>query len=98
MSSPQNVFEDHAGEYDRWFDEHRDTYEAEIRALREAVPCAGRGLDLGAGSGRFAEPLGICCGIDPSRGLSKMAQQRGSGWWWVWVSSCRTVRAASITC
>ena len=45
--------------------------------LRDVVPHTGRGLEVGAGSGRFAVPLGICCGIDPSPGLGKMAQQRG---------------------
>jgi SAM-dependent methyltransferase len=77
MISSRRIFEDQAGDYDRWFDEHGDAYEAEIRALRCAVPDIGRGIEVGAGSGRFAIPLGISCGIDPSSGLSRIARQRG---------------------
>ncbi|MGA2917474.1 class I SAM-dependent methyltransferase [Methanoregula sp.] len=77
MIPSRRIFEDHAVDYDRWFDEHRDAYEAEVRVLRDAVPGTGRGLDVGVGSGRFAVPLGICCGIDPSPGLGMMAKQRG---------------------
>jgi SAM-dependent methyltransferase len=77
MIPSRRIFEDHAGDYDRWFDEHHEVYEKEIRVLRDAVPGTGRGLEVGAGSGRFAVPLGICCGIDPSPGLGRMAKQRG---------------------
>jgi len=71
------IFEDHAGDYDRWFDEHSDVYEAQLRMLRDAVPRFGRGLEVGVGSARFAVPLGIRYGIDPSRELLKMAKHRG---------------------
>ena len=77
MIPSRRIFEDHAVDYDRWFDEHRDAYEAEVRVLRDAVPGTGRGLDVGAGSGQFAVPLGICSGIDPSPGLGRIAKQRG---------------------
>jgi ubiquinone/menaquinone biosynthesis C-methylase UbiE len=73
----RRVFEEHAGEYDRWFDEHHAVYQAELRMLRGAIPAHGCGLDVGVGSGRFAVPLGIRYGIDPSRELVRMAQQRG---------------------
>jgi len=73
----RRIFDKHAGDYDRWFDEHNDVYQAQVRMLRGAVPGHGSGLEVGVGSGRFAVPLGICCGIDPSRGLVRMAQQRG---------------------
>jgi SAM-dependent methyltransferase len=79
MIPSRQVFEDHAGDYDRWFDEHHDAYESEVRVLREVVPDTGRGLEMGTRSGRFAGPLGICCGIDPSPGLGRIAHQRGIG-------------------
>jgi hypothetical protein len=59
MIPSRRVFEDHAGDYDRWFDEHNDTYQAQLRMLRKALPDDGRGLEVGVGSGRFAVPLGI---------------------------------------
>jgi ubiquinone/menaquinone biosynthesis C-methylase UbiE len=77
MIPSRRVFEDHAGDYDRWFNEHREVYQAQVRMLRDAVPCTGRGLEVGVGSGRFALPLGIGYGIDPSRELLKMAKGRG---------------------
>ena len=79
MIPSRKVFEDHSWEYDRWFDEHVTAYRAEVRVLRDAVPFTGRGLEVGTGSGRFAAPLGIRCGIDPSPALVRMARQRGVG-------------------
>lgn len=77
MNPSRRVFDALAGEYDRWFDGHREVWEAQLRMLRPAVPRSGRGLELGVGSGRFAGPLGIRSGIDPSRGLLALAQRRG---------------------
>ena len=73
----RRVFEECASDYDRWFDEHDDVYKAQIRLLRDAVPHNGRGLEVGVGSGRFAVPLNICNGIDPSHKLIGMARTRG---------------------
>ena len=67
MIPSRRVFEDHAGDYDQWFDEHGDVYKAQIRMLRAAIPDRGRGLEIGVGIGRFAAPFCIRCGIDPSR-------------------------------
>jgi len=77
MIPSRRVFDDHAGDYDRWFDEHSDVYEAQIRMFRDAIPDQGRGLEVGVGSGRFAVPFGIRCGIDPSRELARIAKHRG---------------------
>ncbi len=78
MNPSRQVFEDHAKDYDRWFDEHDDTYQAQLRMLRNALPDHGHGLEVGIGSGRFAVPLGIGYGIDPSHELLKMAKSRGT--------------------
>ncbi len=64
-------------DYDRWFDEHDAVYQAQQRMLKKALPDHGRGLEVGIGSGRFAVPFGLSCGIDPSRQLSRMAKRRG---------------------
>jgi ubiquinone/menaquinone biosynthesis C-methylase UbiE len=71
------VFDEHAGDYDMWFDEHNSVYQAQQRMLRGVVPDFRRGLEVGVGSGRFADPLGIHCGIDPSYMLAQMAKHRG---------------------
>jgi ubiquinone/menaquinone biosynthesis C-methylase UbiE len=77
MIPSRRVFDEHAGDYDQWFEDHDDVYQAQRRMLRPVVPRHGRGLEVGTGSGRFAIPLGIRCGIDPSRGLARMAKGRG---------------------
>lgn len=75
---PQEVFEAYADAYDRWFEEHHDAYLAELARIRKVLPPAdSRAVEVGVGSGRFAEPLGIGLGIDPSRALGRMARQRG---------------------
>jgi len=71
------VFDDYAGDYDMWFGEHNDTYQAQLRMLRKALPDNGCGLEVGIGSGRFAVSLGIDYGIDPSLKLLNMAKSRG---------------------
>ena len=71
------VFNEHAGDYDTWFDEHNSVYLTQLRMLRGAVPYFRHGLEVGVGSGRFAAPLGIKCGIDPSQNLARMAKRRG---------------------
>jgi len=71
------VFEHNAQEYDRWFDEHRFAYESEVIALKKLVPGEGMGLDVGAGTGRFAVPLGIRIGVEPARAMAEIAWARG---------------------
>ena len=70
------VFEQHAAEYDEWFDAHGAVYQAELAALRKCIPAAGNGLEVGVGTGRFAIPLGIRFGIDPSQRMLQLARQR----------------------
>jgi len=77
MSAICRIFEDYAADYDRWFDDNAGIYRTQLRLLSMAVPAQGHGLEVGVGSGRFAAPLGIRCGIDPSRRLAEMAKGRG---------------------
>jgi SAM-dependent methyltransferase len=77
MIPSRRVFEDYAGDYDQWFDEHPDTWQEQQQMLRKALPNHGRGLEMGVGSGWFAVPFGIRYGIDPSRELARMAMRRG---------------------
>ncbi|HPX73708.1 MAG: hypothetical protein BWY93_01081 [Euryarchaeota archaeon ADurb.BinA087] len=74
----QDVFEEYAEDYDRWFDEHRNEYLQELSRIREVLLAPdSRSIEVGVGSGRFAAPLGIRLGIEPSRALGRMARQRG---------------------
>lgn len=70
-------FDRHTGRYEGWFREHDAAYVSELLALRPFVPLTGRGLEIGVGSGRFAAPLGIATGVDPSAAMLEIARLRG---------------------
>lgn len=70
-------FDRHWRQYEDWFRVHANAYEAEVRALRELIPALERGLEVGVGSGRFASPLGIRFGVDPSPSMAALARARG---------------------
>jgi len=70
-------FETHRDRYERWFEKHRAAYVSELLALRALVPWEGRGLEIGVGTGRFAGPLGVAVGIDPSDAMLRVAAARG---------------------
>lgn len=72
------MFEEFADDYDRWFDEHSGEYLAELDRIRQVIPAPdSRSIEVGVGSGRFAAPLGIRIGVEPSRALCRLAQRRG---------------------
>ncbi len=71
------VFEESAAAYDAWFEQHRQAYESELRAVRAFIPSAGKGLEIGVGSGRFAAALGIDLGVEPARAMALRARDRG---------------------
>lgn len=73
----ENTFNLHAEEYDEWFIRNEPAYLTELTALRRAVPLAGKGLEIGVGTGRFALPLDVPIGIDPSQEMLSIAEKRG---------------------
>jgi len=77
MGYEKTVFDQYAQAYDAWFEEHGDYYKQELEALRRLVPVEGEGVEIGVGSGRFAQPLGIKTGIEPSSAMRDIALQRG---------------------
>ncbi len=70
-------FDAHSRRYEAWFDRHPMAYLSELLALRPFVPWQGRGIEIGVGSGRFAAPLGISLGVDPSMAMLTLAAERG---------------------
>ncbi|NTU49395.1 MAG: class I SAM-dependent methyltransferase [Desulfobulbaceae bacterium] len=70
-------FEKYAQEYESWFEKNPWAYDSEVEALRTQVPASGLGIEIGVGSGRFAEPLGIKVGVDPSARMRVLAKKRG---------------------
>ena len=71
------LFNSYANRYDSWYRRNKLAYLSELRALKKVLPKNGKGLEIGVGTGRFAAPLGIEYGIDPSPNMLKIAQSRG---------------------
>jgi ubiquinone/menaquinone biosynthesis C-methylase UbiE len=70
-------FEKYWEKYEVWFEDNRFVYESELQALKELLPQTSRSIEIGVGSGRFAFPLGINLGIDPSPRMRELARKRG---------------------
>ncbi len=71
-----NPFDTYTSEYEAWFKKNRSVFESELLALKQAIPANKKGLEIGVGSGIFAEKLNIKFGIDPSENMLKIARQR----------------------
>jgi len=70
-------FDEYASQYEDWFERNKFAFESELRAIKEQLPKSNNGIEIGVGSGRFAVPLGIKVGIDPSNTMREIAQKRG---------------------
>ena len=71
-----NLFDLYYEDYENWFEKHPEIYEEELKTIRTLLP-EGRGMEVGVGSGRFAAPLGIKFGIEPSAKMAEIAKKRG---------------------
>ncbi|AEC52672.1 hypothetical protein PNA2_1757 [Pyrococcus sp. NA2] len=69
-------FEEHTERYDNWFERHKYAYLSELNAIREIMPSRDC-VEVGVGTGRFAEPLGIKLGVEPSKKMAEIAEKRG---------------------
>jgi len=70
-------FEKYSEKYEDWFERNKFVYESEIQAIKELFPKVKKSIEIGVGSGKFAVPLGIKIGIDPSPRMRKIAQRKG---------------------
>ena len=70
-------FEKYSKEYDEWFIKNQKIYLAELNALKGLVPSDKFGVEIGVGTGRFALPLGIKVGVDPSKKMAEISRKRG---------------------
>jgi SAM-dependent methyltransferase len=70
-------FEKYASDYEAWFEKNRFVYESELKAIQQQLPQKGEGVEIGVGSGRFAAPLGIRIGVDPSGKMRELARSKG---------------------
>jgi SAM-dependent methyltransferase len=72
-------FERYADYYDRWFERNKNFYLSELKLLSSLLEDVNKeySLEVGVGSGIFAQPLGIKIGVDPSMEMLKRALKRG---------------------
>ena len=73
-------FNHYAEDYDRWFDtpEGKVLFNMEVQAIRLLMRDIERPfLEIGIGTGRFADELAIEFGIDPSSNVLEIAKMRG---------------------
>lgn len=77
--SQAELFDSLALDYDNWFDgEGKLSFAIEVRAFQGVLSSLPKPwLEIGVGSGRFAQALGIATGVDPSIKLLEMASKRG---------------------
>ncbi|HSL88383.1 MAG TPA: class I SAM-dependent methyltransferase [Ignavibacteriaceae bacterium] len=71
-----NPFDIFIDEYENWFKENELVFQSELLALKQVIPVGKEGVEIGIGSGIFAEKLNIKFGIDPSEKMLNYATQR----------------------
>lgn len=77
MKENSSIFNKNTLEYYQWFDKHSTVYQSEILAIQQAIPKNKKGIEIGVGTGRFAQPLNIKFGVEPSENMARVAEQRG---------------------
>jgi len=78
-SNKVSPFDSLATDYDTWFEEKgKITFAIEVEAFEVILPSLPNPwLEIGVGSGRFAQALGIETGVDPSIEMLQIARGRG---------------------
>jgi len=69
-------FDKYSDEYDRWFVVNKYAFQSELKAIKSVLPDSGKGVEIGVGSGMFAELLGITEGVEPSRAMREKAKKK----------------------
>jgi len=75
--SISELFNQRADEYDAWFRDNPLILASEIEAVRQVTPPFTRALEVGVGTGRFAQALGVPLGVEPSEAMAAYARARG---------------------
>ncbi|HID79554.1 MAG TPA: class I SAM-dependent methyltransferase [Aquifex aeolicus] len=72
-------FEKFTKDYENWFEKNFYLYQSELKVLKLLLEeiAFEKALEIGVGSGRFAKPLGVKFGVDPSPKMVKIAAKRG---------------------
>ncbi|MCO5723255.1 class I SAM-dependent methyltransferase [Robiginitalea marina] len=74
------AFDRNVADYEAWYEDNPGIYASELGAIREhfnRLPESLRGIEIGLGTGRFAGPLGIREGVEPSPEMARKAVEQG---------------------
>jgi len=67
------TFEKHAEQDEACFERTRFAYESKLRVVKMLMMESSNGIEIGVGNGRFAGPLGIKIGVEPSAAMRATA-------------------------
>ena len=70
-------FEKYFLRYEQWFIDNPNVYKSELLAIKSLLPKRKKSIEIGVGSGKFAAPLGIMVGIEPSNKMRQLSLTRG---------------------
>lgn len=76
MSYPEKTIEN-SEKYDEWFDQYPFAFESELNLLKSLITDFEKGLEVGTGTGRFSEKLGISIGVEKRLSMAEKARERG---------------------
>lgn len=75
--SDKNLFNNKADDYELWFNENDKIFESEVNAIKAVLPFGKDVIEIGVGTGIFAQKLGIRIGVEPSPQMSLKAKDKG---------------------
>jgi len=73
----RDIFENMAEDYERWFHDNDAIFASELAAISKLLPTDGDRVEIGCGTGIFAEKLGITHGVEPSDSMAELARNKG---------------------
>jgi len=71
------AFEGEAEAFDVWFSKNKVVFESELLAEKYFITNPENTISIGCGSGLFESRLGIKCGVEPSKDMAILAENRG---------------------
>ena len=77
LMAKTHPFDNYYELYEGWFEDNKFTYLSELKAVKHFILSNKQGIEIGSGSGRFALPLGIKIGIEPSLKMQELAASKG---------------------
>lgn len=78
MNNNINLFDNYYEEYEQWFETNKNIYLTELNLIKSFIENNNyNGIEIGAGTGRFAIPLGIKIGIEPATKMAFIAEKKG---------------------